>query len=59
MPTGRIAFGRLQARDPFLELKRDYVFLLRFEGVREQEYARAAGVATVVTYRVPGETLRD
>lgn len=58
--TGREALGRLQGADPFLEARRDYVFLARFDGVRltsggtdDDAEAPRIPVLTIVSYHSP------
>ncbi|MCE9671155.1 hypothetical protein LY474_25425 [Myxococcus stipitatus] len=58
--TGREALGRLAKADPFLETRRDYVFLARFDGVRltsggadDDAEAPRIPVLTIVSYHAP------
>lgn len=58
--TGREALGRLQREDPFLETRRDYVILARFDGMRltsggadEDAEAPRIPVLTIVSYHSP------
>ncbi len=58
--TGREALGRLAAADPFLETRRDYVILARFDGVRltsggaeTDDEAPRIPVLTIVSYHAP------
>jgi hypothetical protein len=59
--TGREALGRLAAPDPFLETRRDYVILARFDGLRvtsgmttdEEDEGPKMPVLTIVSYHLP------
>ncbi|WP_163782082.1 hypothetical protein [Myxococcus vastator] len=58
--TGREALGRLASADPFLETRRDYVILARFDGVRltsggaeTDDEAPRIPVLTIVSYHAP------
>ena len=58
--TGREALGRLQREDPFLETRKDYVILARFDGMRltsggadEDADAPRIPVLTIVSYHPP------
>ncbi|WP_163996423.1 hypothetical protein [Pyxidicoccus caerfyrddinensis] len=58
--TGREALGRLPRADPFLETRRDYVILARFDGMRVtsggtdgDEEAPRIPVLTIVSYHPP------
>ncbi|MCK8498116.1 hypothetical protein [Myxococcus fulvus] len=58
--TGREALGRLSGADPFLEARREYVFLARFDGVRltsggndDDAEAPRIPVLTIVSYHAP------
>ncbi|NMO18707.1 hypothetical protein HPC49_24615 [Pyxidicoccus fallax] len=58
--TGREALGRLPQADPFLETRRDYVILARFDGMRmmsggadTEEEAPRIPVLTIVSYHPP------
>lgn len=59
--TGREALGRLPAADPFLEPRRDYVILARFDGMRltssgpvdEEDEGPRLPVLTIVSYHLP------
>ncbi|AEI67216.1 hypothetical protein [Corallococcus macrosporus] len=58
--TGREALGRLAGADPFLETRRDYVILARFDGVRltsggaeTDDEAPRIPVLTIVSYHAP------
>lgn len=58
--TGREALGRLPSADPFLETRRDYVILARFDGMRltsggadAEEEAPRIPVLTIVSYHPP------
>ncbi|QSQ15513.1 hypothetical protein [Myxococcus landrumensis] len=60
--TGREALGRLPNADPFLEARRDYVILARFDGVRltsggadDDSEAPRIPVLTIVSYHAPQE----
>ncbi|RKG97344.1 hypothetical protein D7X74_40985, partial [Corallococcus sp. CA047B] len=59
--TGREALGRLASADPFLETRRDYVILARFDGLREtsgmtndeEDEGPKIPVLTIVGYHLP------
>ncbi|MCP3142141.1 hypothetical protein [Pyxidicoccus xibeiensis] len=58
--TGREALGRLSRADPFLETRRDYVILARFDGMRvtsggadTEDEAPRIPVLTIVSYHPP------
>ncbi|TSC26555.1 hypothetical protein [Corallococcus sp. Z5C101001] len=59
--TGREALGRLAAPDPFLETRRDYVILARFDGLRvtsgmttdDEDEGPKIPVLTIVSYHLP------
>ncbi|GHG96250.1 hypothetical protein [Comamonas sp. JC664] len=58
--TGREALGRLARADPFLETRRDYVILARFDGIRltsggpeTDDEAPRIPVLTIVSYHAP------
>ncbi|QSQ26289.1 hypothetical protein JY651_15730 [Pyxidicoccus parkwayensis] len=58
--TGREALGRLPREDPFLETRRDYVILARFDGMRvtsgggdTDDEAPRIPVLTIVSYHTP------
>jgi hypothetical protein len=58
--TGREALGRLPREDPFLETRRDYVILARFDGMRltsggadDESEAPRIPVLTIVSYHPP------
>lgn len=58
--TGREALGRLPRADPFLETRRDYVILARFDGMRllsggadGEDEAPRIPVLTIVSYHPP------
>lgn len=58
--TGREALGRLPNADPFLETRRDYVILARFDGMRvtsggsdADDEAPRIPVLTIVSYHPP------
>ncbi|RKH12206.1 hypothetical protein D7V97_09220 [Corallococcus sp. CA053C] len=59
--TGREALGRLPAPDPFLESRRDYVILARFDGLRvtsgmttdDEDEGPRIPVLTIVSYHLP------
>lgn len=58
--TGREALGRLPRADPFLETRRDYVILARFDGMRltsggpdGDDEAPRIPVLTIVSYHPP------
>lgn len=59
--TGREALGRLPAADPFLESRRDYVILARFDGLRvtsgmttdDEDEGPKIPVLTIVSYHLP------
>ncbi|RKG81223.1 hypothetical protein [Corallococcus terminator] len=59
--TGREALGRLAAADPFLETRRDYVILARFDGLRvtsgmtndDEDEGPKIPVLTIVGYHLP------
>lgn len=59
--TGLKAIGHLKQPDPFLEVGRDYLFLVRFDGTRtsgdaeEGQAVDTLGVLTVVSYVRNGE----
>ncbi|MCY1032765.1 hypothetical protein OV207_14945 [Corallococcus sp. BB11-1] len=59
--TGREALGRLASADPFLETRRDYVILARFDGLRvtsgmtddDEDEGPRIPVLTIVGYHLP------
>lgn len=63
LPTGRQVLGRLSAADPFLLKDQDYVFLVRFDGVRDapsetdEEHPTKVGVVTILSYFKPAPIL--
>ncbi|MBZ4422845.1 hypothetical protein [Myxococcus sp. RHSTA-1-4] len=64
--TGREALGRLPRADPFLETRRDYVILARFDGMRlmsggadTEDEAPRIPVLTIVSYHPPHPLVVD
>jgi hypothetical protein len=55
--TGRQALGRLQQADPFLEPNKDFIFLARFDGVRNNDQGDAMAVIAIASYFEPGPLL--
>jgi hypothetical protein len=64
-PTGRNVLGRLTAADPFLMKDQDYIFLARFDGVKEEpdesdeDHPKQVGIVTIISYFKPSPLMME